>query len=166
MTRQDKDEVVAKVKGHIEKANALFVTNLVGISANDSVALRKKVRDVNGYVCIARNTLLARAAKGTYAETKIKDLTGPTALAFSFQDAAAVAKVLNDFSKENEIVAVKAGYLDQKEITKQEVVQLANLPSKDQMLGTLLATFLAPVSAFARVMHAIKEQKEKQTTVA
>ena len=166
MTKPEKEEIVAKVKGNIEKADALFLTNLVGISANDSVLMRKKVRDANGYIVIAKNTLLARAAKGTYAEGKVKDLSGPSAIAFSFKDPAAVAKVLNDFSKQNELVSLRSGYLGTKEVTKKDIEMLASLPSRDQMLGTLLATFMAPASAFARVLYAIKEQKENNTVNA
>jgi len=166
MTKQQKDEIVANVRGHIEKADALFLTNLVGISANDAVSLRKQVRNAKGQISVAKNTLLARAAKGTYAEGKVADLRGPSALAFSFEDPAAVAKILKDFSATNEAVSLRAGYLGTKEISTAEIQMLASLPSRDQMLGTLLATFMAPASAFVRVLHAIKEQKEPTTTNA
>ena len=113
---------------------------------------------------ITKNTLFARAAKGTYAETLLTGLKGTNAVAFAYSDAAAVAKVVNDASGEfEEIVTVKGGMLGNQTLTKAEVVALAKLPSRDQMLGTLLATFNAPVSAFARVMEAIRDQKEKQT---
>lgn len=161
MTKPQKDEVVAKVKTNIDKADALFLTNLVGISANEAVALRKQVREAKGYICIAKNTLLARAAKGTFAEGKISELKGPSALAFSFEDPAAIAKILKDFSTTNQNVTLRAGYLGTKEISAAEIQMLASLPSRDQMLGTLLATFMAPASAFARVLYAIKEQKEQ-----
>jgi len=163
MTKEQKDKIVAKVKVNIEKADAIFLTNLVGINANDAVALRKQVRDAKGYISIAKNTLLARAAKGTFAEGKISGLSGPSALAFSFEDPAAIAKILKTFAATNEVVKLKAGYLGTKEITAAEIQMLASLPSRDQMLGTLLATFMAPAAAFARVLYAIKEQKEQQT---
>lgn len=165
MTKEQKDKIVANVKGNIDKADAVFLTNIVGITANDAVALRKQIREAKGHISIARNTLLARAAKGTYAEGKISSLSGPSALAFSFEDPAAIAKILKDFSATNEVVKLKAGYLGTKEITAAEIQMLASLPSRDQMLGTLLATFMAPAAAFVRVLHAIKEQKETQTTV-
>ena len=74
---------------------------------------------------------------------------------------AAVAKIINDASGEfTDIVTIKGGMLGTQKLTKAEVVALAKLPSRDQMLGTLLATFNAPVSAFARVLFAIQEQKQ------
>lgn len=163
MTRAEKDAVVSSIREKIEKSQAVFLTNLVGIPSVDSVRIRKNVRDAKGFVAITRNTLFARAAKGTYAESLLADLKGTSAVAFAFDDAPGVAKVINDASNEFEnIVTIKGGMLGTQKLSKAEVVALAKLPSRDQMLGTLLATFNAPVSAFARVLFAIQEQKEKQ----
>jgi len=160
MTRAEKDAVVSSVRERIEKAQAVFLTNLVGIPSVDSVRIRKNVRDAKGHMLITRNTLFARAAAGTYAEGLLKDLKGSTAVAFAYEDAAAVAKIINDAAGEfQNIVTVKGGMLGTQQLSTAEVVALAKLPSRDQMLGTLLATFNAPVSAFARVLFAIQEQK-------
>jgi len=161
MTRKEKDVVVSSIKEKIEKSQAVFLTNLVGIPSVDAVRIRKNVREANGHVVITRNTLFARAAQGTPAEGLLKDLKGTTAVAFAFDDAAAVAKIVHDASGEfKDIVTLRGGLLGTQNLSQEEVIALAKLPSRDQMLGTLLATFNAPVSAFARVMHAIKEQKE------
>src|SRR5690606_30901591 len=153
MTRAEKDAVVSSIKEQIEKAQAVFLTNLVGIPSVDSVRIRKNVRDVKGHMVITRNTLFARAAAGTYAEGLLKDLKGNTAVAFAYDDAAAVAKIINDAAGEFQgIVTLNGGMLGTQQLSKAEVVALAKLPSRDQMLGTLLATFNAPVSAFARVL--------------
>jgi large subunit ribosomal protein L10 len=163
MTRAEKDAVVSSIKEKIEKSQAVFLTNLVGIPSVDSVRIRKNVRDAKGHMVITRNTLFARAAKGTYAEGLLNDLKGTSCLAFAFEDAAAVAKVVNEASGEFEnIVTIRGGQLGNQKLSKADVVALAKLPSRNQMLGTLLATFNAPVSAFARVLFAIQEQKEKQ----
>jgi large subunit ribosomal protein L10 len=161
MTRAEKDAVVSSIKEKIEKAQAVFLTNLVGIPSVDSVRIRKNVREANGHMLITRNTLFARAAVGTHAEGLLAGLKGSTTLAFAYDDAAAIAKIINDASGEfKDIVTVKGGMLGSQPLSQAEVVALAKLPSRDQMLGTLLATFNAPVSAFARVLFAIQEQKE------
>lgn len=160
LNREQKQTIIDGIKGDIEKAQGLFLTNLIGVTANESVKIRKDVRDVGGKVVITRNTLFGKAAQGTYAESALQNLKGANAIAFAFEDAAAVAKVLKDASKDLEPVTLNAGFLEQKELTQAEVVALASLPSRNEMLGTLLATFMAPVSAFARVLHAINEQKE------
>ncbi len=160
MTRAEKDAVVSGIKQQIEKSQAVFLTNLVGIPAVDSVRIRKNVREAKGHVVITRNTLFARAAIGTMAEGLLVNLKGSSAVAFAYEDAAAVAKIVNDASTEfTDIVTIKGGVLGTQLLTKAQVVALAKLPSRNEMLGTLLATFNAPVSAFARVLFAIQEQK-------
>ena len=160
LTREDKQALIDGIKVNINDAQALFLTNLIGVSANEAVAIRKSVREANGNIVVTRNSLFEKAAVGTYAEALLKDLKGTNAVAFAFEDAPGVAKALYDANKENDLVTLGDGYLDQKELASAQVLELAKLPSKDQMLATLLATFNAPVSAFVRVLFAIQEQKE------
>ena len=160
LDRTKKDELIKGIKGDIDKANAVFLTNLVGIQANDAVAIRKKVRDVGGKVVVTRNTLFELAGKDTKCAGLFEKLKGPSAVAFAFEDPAAVAKALKESGKELEQVALRGGVLGEQALSVQEANALADLPSRDEMLGTLLATFMAPVSALARVLHAVREKKE------
>lgn len=166
LTRNDKEAIVAGLKENFDKARAVFLTNLIGVDANSAVEIRKNVRDAQGAVVVTRNTLFRLAAEGTYAEELCKDLKGTNAVAFAFEDAPGVAKALFEANKENELVTLGEGYLNQEPLTAQDVVALAKLPSRDQMLATLLATFNAPVSAFVRTMDAIKRQKEEGGSAA
>jgi large subunit ribosomal protein L10 len=166
LTREEKSTIIAAIKVDLAKAKALFVTNLVGIEANSAVSVRKGVRDAKGKIVIARNKLLEKAAQGTHFEPILKGLKGPQAVAYAFEDAAAVAKSLTDSAKDLELVKIKSAVLDGKVLSAADIKMLASLPSRDQMLGTLLATFNAPISAFARVMNLIKEQKEGGAEVA
>jgi large subunit ribosomal protein L10 len=161
LNRSEKEAIIQDLKQDIGKAKAIFLTNLIGIKSNDAVSVRKAVRDSNGKMVVTRNTLFKKAAAGTPAEALVENLSGPHALAFAFEDPAAVAKCLKEAGSSLELVDLKGGILDGQMLTKAQVKQLADLPSRDQMLGTLLATFLAPVSAFARVLYAIQEKKEK-----
>lgn len=161
LNRSEKDAIIQDLKTDIGRAKAIFLTNLIGITSNDAVSVRKAVRDNNGKMVVTRNTLFKKAAAGTPAEALVADLHGPHALAFAFEDPAAVAKSLKEAGASLELVELKGGVLDGQMLSKAQVKQLADLPSRDQMLGTLLATFLAPVSAFARVLFAIQEKKEK-----
>lgn len=162
MTKEEKNSVIKDLREKIEKANALFVTNLVGIEANDAVSIRKRIRDAKGNIVVTRNTFFRKASEGTYAQELLKDLKGTSAVAFAFEDAPAVAKVIFESSKDLEPVVLGKGILDGKILSEAEVSALAKLPSRNEMLGTLLATFNAPISAFARVLNAIKEEVEKQ----
>jgi len=160
LSRAEKDKIIQGLRTDIENSQAIFLTNLIGVSANDAVEIRKNVREANGKIIITRNTLFGKAAAGTKAEKILTDLKGCNAVAFAFEDAAAVAKCLKNAGKELELVDLKAGLLEDVELSQSEVLALADLPSRDEMLGTLLATFMAPISAFARVLNAVKEQKE------
>ncbi len=163
MNREQKAAVIDGLKKNIEDARAVFLTNLIGVPSNNANAIRKSVRDAKGNLVITRNTLFELAAKGTAAEKLLSGLKGPNAVAFAFEDAPGVAKAVYEASKEfDEIIGLNGGLLGSKELSKQEVIELAKLPSRDEMLGTLLATFNAPISAFARLMNAIKDECEKQ----
>ena len=159
LQRAQKDTIIEGLKSDIDRARAIFLTNLIGIPSNDAVKVRKEVRDKGGKIIVTRNTLFGRAAKGTKVESMLADLKGTNAVAFAFEDTAGVAKILKDAGKELELIELKAGFLGDKELSKADLNQLASLPSRNEMLGTLLATFMAPVSAFARVLYAINEQK-------
>lgn len=162
MNHEQKDEVVNDLREKINKAEGIFLTNLVGLVAEVSTKVRKNIRENNGSVVITRNTLMARAAKGTKAESLFSNLKGPNAIAFAFNDPAAVAKILFNLRKDHEVARLGAGLLGDKPLKVAEVEFLANLPSRDLMLGTLLATFNAPVSAFARVVEAVRAKKEAE----
>lgn len=162
MTKTEKAAVISDLKEKIESANGLFLTNLIGIPANDAVAIRKKVRDSKGTIVVTKNTLFGKAAQGTYAEELLSSLKGTNAVAFAFEDAPGVAKAIYEGSKELEQVTLGDGFLKQKPLPAKEIEALAKLPSRDEMLGTLLATFMAPVSAFARLSNSIKDECEKQ----
>ncbi len=161
LNRSEKEAIIQDLVKDIGNAKAIFLTNLIGIKSNDAVSVRKAVRDSKGKMVVTRNTLFKKAAAGTPAEALVANLSGPHALAFAFEDPAAVAKCLKEAGSTLDLVDLKGGVLDGQMLTKAQVKQLADLPSRDQMLGTLLATFLAPVSAFARVLYAIQEKKEK-----
>lgn len=161
LKRPEKEALVDGLRKDIAEARGVFLTNLIGIPSNDSVGIRKDVRDSQGKVVVAKNTLLKRAAEGTAFEKAFENLKGPHALAFAFEDAPSVAKVLKKAAKDHEVIEFKGGMLAGEELTVQQINELADLPSREEMLATMLATFQAPVSAFARVLNAIQEKKEE-----
>lgn len=160
LKRADKEALVESLRKDIGEARGVFLTNLIGIPSNDSVSIRKQVRDSQGKVVVAKNTLLKKAAEGTALEKAFEGIKGPHALAFAFEDAPGVAKVLKKAAKDFEVIEFKAGMLSGEALSPQEINQLADLPSRDEMIATLLATFQAPVSAFARVLNTIKDNAE------
>lgn len=160
LTRAKKEALVESMHADFDKAHGLFLTNLIGVPSNDSVAIRKEIREANGKVIVAKNTLLKKAAEGTDAEKLVTDLKGPNAIAIAFEDAPAVAKALKNAGKEHEAVEFKGGFLNGEELTVEQIKEIADLPSREEMLATVLATLNAPVSAFARLLDQIREKKD------
>jgi large subunit ribosomal protein L10 len=159
LTRAEKDVLINGLKEDLANAKGLFLTNVIGLPSNEATALRKSVRDAEGKLVVAKNTLFAKAAAGTEAEELLSGLKGTQAVAFAFGDAPGVAKALKEMGKDHELVELRGGLLDGKALSVAECTAIADLPSRDEMLGTLLATFNAPISALARVLFAIQEQK-------
>jgi large subunit ribosomal protein L10 len=162
ITRESKDLVIKDLKEKIENSKALFLTNMIGISANDAVALRKSVRDADGGIVVTRNSLFGKAAEGTYAEDLLKGLKGTNAVAFAFGEAPGVAKVLYVSSKELEVVSLGKGIIGTELLDEAKVATLAKLPGREEMLGTTLATMMAPIASLARLVSAIKDECEAQ----
>lgn len=160
LTREKKNEILKDLKGNLEKSQAIFLTNLVGIPANSAVKLRRQIRDAGGSVHVVKNTLLKMVLKDKLSE-KLLNIKGTHAVAFAYNEPVKVVKALYDAGKEFEIIDLKSGMFDGKELTKADMEVLAKLPSRDQMLATLLATFNAPVSAFVRVLSQVKDLQEK-----
>ena len=159
LDRAKKAEVMSELKSGFENANAVFLTNLIGLTSNDAVELRKTLEMLMQNFCYKKYTI-CKASVGTVCEEMMKGLVCPHAVAFA-NETAAVAKALKEAGEKFEnVVSLKAGILKGQSLTSDELVQLASLPGKDQMVATLLATFNAPVGAFVRVLNAIKESKE------
>ena len=117
ITREKKEQVVSTLKGHFEKADAVFLTNLIGVTSNEAVSIRKKIRDADGAVVVTRNTLFQRASEGTHYHELLTGLKGPHAVAFSFKDAPAVAKALYEAGKDSEVIDLKGGFLGEDSLT-------------------------------------------------
>jgi len=162
ITRESKTAVINDLKEKITNSRAIFLTNVVGMEANDAVTLRRSIRESKGALVVTRNSLFGKAAEGTYAEDLLKGLKGTNAVAFAFEDAPGVAKALLETSKEIEAVTLGKGFLGEELLDENRVMALAKLPSRDEMLGTLLATFQAPVSSLARLINSIKDECEAQ----
>ncbi|MCY7785127.1 50S ribosomal protein L10, partial [Bacillus sp. S20C3] len=124
--------------------------------------LRKQLREANVEFKVYKNTMTRRAVEQAELNGLNDFLTGPNAIAFSTEDVVAPAKVLNDFAKNHEALEIKAGVIEGKVSTVEEVKALAELPSREGLLSMLLSVLQAPVRNFALAAKAVAEQKEEQ----
>ena len=169
---EQKQAVVAEVSAQLAKAQAVILAEYRSVPVKDMTELRRKARGVGVYLRVLKNTLARRAV----AETPFKGLTekmvGPLAYGIS-SDPVAVAKVLQEFAKDNEKFVIKAGAMPNVLMSAREVAELAKMPSRQELLTKLVATMQAPIAKFvrtlnevpgkfARTLAAVRDQKEKQ----
>ena len=157
----DKKAVVAEVSEKVASAQTIVLAEYRGIQVGGLTQLRAKARAEGVYMRVLKNTLARRAVEGTQFASLASEMTGPLIYAIS-EDAVAAAKVINDFSRTNDALVIKAGNYAGKSLDKAGVTALANIPSKEVLLAQLLGVMQAPVSAFARGLAALAAKKEAE----
>jgi len=144
--------LVAQLESQLAKAKALILADYRGLSVADIQNLRAQVRASGGSLTVAKNTLLKIALKHQDLEPALQ---GPTALILSLGDAIAPIKVLVEFARGHalNIPTPKAGLLDDRVLTEQDIKSLAALPSRDQLIAQLLRQLQAPLYGLANVLQ-------------
>ncbi len=161
LNREDKQAVVAEVSAQVAKAQTVVLAGYRGIAGGDLTKLRAQAREQKVYLRVLKNTLARRAVEGTPFAPLAEQMTGPLIYGIS-EDAIAAAKVVNDFSKSNDKLVIKAGSFDGKVMDKAGVQALASIPSREELLSKLLFVMQAPVSGFARALAALAEKKQAE----
>ncbi|HEY8463874.1 MAG TPA: 50S ribosomal protein L10 [Bacillota bacterium] len=170
MARAEKEAVVAEIKQKFEASKTVVLADYRGLNVVEVTELRKKMREAGIDYKVLKNTMTSRAAKAANIEGLDQYLSGPTALAFSYHDHVAPAKILADFAKDHKKLELKAGVLDGKVIDVEAVKSLASLPPREVLLGKLASMFQAPVRGlvtvlsgplrnFAYAVEAVRKQK-------
>lgn len=144
MNRTQKEAFVDHLRGELESAKSVILTSYQKLEVNTINDLRAKFRESNVEYHIVKNTLARLAAKGTDKEALIEFFSGPTAIAYSKDDAVSPAKIVDEFAKENkEKFEIRGGILDGEILDQAAVKRLADMPSKDELRVMLLQTFNA-----------------------
>lgn len=151
MKRSDKEQLVQELKDKLVGASALYYTDFTGLNVKRMTELRRRFRRAGVEYLVIKNTLALRAVSesGLSGER----LRGPTGVVVG-TDPVVAAKVLKDFARENDQrPSVKGGMLDGRSIGAEEVKQLAELPSREQMLAELAGGLQSPLTAFAGALN-------------
>lgn len=157
----DKKAVVAELSAKVENAQTIVLAEYRGVQVSDLTKLRAQARAEGVYLRVIKNTLARRAVEGTAFASLATEMTGPLIYSIS-EDAVAAAKVINDFAKDNSSMVIKAGNYAGEPLDKAGIVALASIPSREVLLAQLLGVMQAPVSAFARTLAAVAEQKQAE----
>lgn len=154
MERTEKVEAVDLLKSDLAKATSLILADFRGLTVKVDTNLRREFRASGCQYRVVKNTLLGLAVKGTAMEGIESLLAGPTAIAYSFEDPAAPAKVAAKIAKAEEKFVIKGGYVDGRALDVKGVQALSALPGKDELRATFLATLLAVPQNFVRLLNA------------
>ena len=155
MKKQSKEALVAKFAEKLKEANVAFLADYRGLNVEQATALRRKLHDAGVEYRVIKNTLLRLAAKDTPAACLDKQLTGPTAIALAKEDPVAPAKALVEFAKAHNVFELKAGVLDGKLLSVEDIKALSELPSREELLAKMLGSMSAPATNFVGVLAAI-----------
>ena len=150
----DKKAVVAEVSAELAKAQAVIVAEYRGLEVGQITELRAKARESGVYLRVLKNTLVRRAVAGTPFEGLASSMVGPLIYGIS-ADPVAPAIVLSEFAKANDKLVVKAGAMPNYVMDVAGVKALASMPSRDELLATLLGTLQAPVAKFVRTLNEV-----------
>ena len=171
MKLEQKKTIVKDLQEKFSKKEILIVTDYKGLNVQDVNSLRRKLREAGTEYQVVKNSLLVRACKDTDVEILKDYFTGPSAIALSYDDPVAPAKLLTEFAKENNKLEIKVGVMNGKVLDLSKINELSSLPSHEVLLGQLLSVMNGVPSSLVRalgdvprkmlnLLQAIKEQKE------
>lgn len=172
MNRSTKERVVAELHEKLKDVKLAVLANYSGITVKDITDLRNELRKAESEFKVVKNSLLSIALKDTELLPLDEYLKGPKALMMNFGDVAEPTKILVEFAKKNAKLEIEAGVLDGKLLSRDQIKALAELPSREILLGELLSVLVGAQSqlvtvlsavprGFVQVLEAHRQNKEK-----
>ena len=155
VTRAKKTEQVEKLGKDLKNVSSLIVTTYSKLTVAQDFELRKTLRSSGAKYAVVKNTLAERAAQGTKVEDALKNLSGVTSIAYTTGDPVALAKALSKYAKDNPEFTFKAGVVEGRVVSINEIKALATMPSKEELYSKLLFLINAPAQRLATVMNAV-----------
>ena len=160
MEREQKRTEVTQLKGTFATAKSAVVLGFKGLTVDKDTSFRKQIRDSKAQYRVSKNTLLRLAVKETAFEGLSEHFKGATAVATTENDVVGLAKAVHNFLKDNPGANLKGAILDGKAVSLGEFKIIAELPSREVLIGKLLYLMQYPISGIAVVLEAIRKQKE------
>jgi len=154
LSLEQKQAMVSEVAAKLQGAQSVIVAEYRGLNVERVTQLRSKARKSGVYLRVLKNTLARRAVQGTPFEKLSEQMVGPLMYGIS-QDPVAGAKVLSEFAKENELFVIKAGAMPGSVMSAKDIKALAQLPSREELLATLLGTLQAPMTKLVRTLNEV-----------
>ena len=158
MSRERKSELVGRLATQFKESANIYLTDFTGIAVKPMTEFRTKLRGAGVQYQVVKNTLAVRALEAADVGGLDDQFTGPTGIVFAGDDPITAAKLIAEFQKEHEVLAVKAALVEGRMVGPNEVTRLATLPSREELLGQVGGAFQAPLQGFVGALSGLLQQ--------
>ncbi|WAW14844.1 50S ribosomal protein L10 [Peptostreptococcus equinus] len=164
-----KSAVVSEIAEKLQKASSVIVVDYKGLTVEQVTELRSQMREAGVDYKVYKNTLVRRAAKEVegeaYANFNDELLVGPNAIAFGYEDPVAPARILKGFMDKNpKKLSLKMGIVEGEFYDEKKIVELADIPSREELIAKLLGSLKAPLSNFVYLLDAVAKKDGEEAT--
>ncbi len=153
--RSEKQADLDKLKSELARVSTVILTTFQGIKVDQDTKLRRAVQAAGGKYKVVKNTLAQRAGAGTPAENLLKNLTGTNSIAYTETDPVALAKAITKIAKDVPAFQFKSGVVEGRVVSIADIKQLANLPSKEELISKIMFLLNAPAQRIAVALNAL-----------
>ena len=153
--KSDKENEAQKLQAELARVSTVILSTFKGITVQDDTKLRRAVEAAGGRYRVIKNTLAERAGAGTPAESLLKSLAGENSIAYTAADPVALAKVLTKVAKDVPAFKFRAGVVEGRVLSMEEIQRLAQLPSRDELMSKIMFLLQAPAQRIAMVLAAL-----------
>ena len=157
---EQKEKEVNELADKLKEAKMVLLTDYRGINVADVTKLRADLRPTAVEYKVIKNNIIRRALEVNGESGLNELLEGPTAIIYGNEDYLEPAKIIYNFSKENEFYKIKGGIIEGKVMTTEEIITLAKLPSRQELLAKLAGALLGNITKLAVALDQVKAQKE------
>jgi large subunit ribosomal protein L10 len=155
--RPEKKYLVEEVNTHLEKSEYVYLTNYERITVDEIADLRAKLEPFGAEFHVVKNSIFSVAAAAKDLPDLSEHLKGQTAIVVGGADPSGVAKAVSEFFKKKEKVDLKGGILNERELSRDEIIALSKLPGIESLRAQLLGLLSQPATGFVRVINAVPQ---------
>ena len=159
---EKKKQLVSDLSEKLKKATAGVLVDYRGLNVEQDTNLRRELRGADIEYKVIKNTLIRFALKGTGLDEMETFLENPTALALSYDDVVAPARIITEFAKKNDKLEIKTGFVEGAVMSAAQLIELGSIPSKEVLIARALGGIKSPISSFVMVLDQIAKQKEQE----
>ena len=153
LTKEQKKKILEDLKEKIERQKAMIFADFTGLKVKDLSSLRKKLRLADNELKVVKKTLLGLVFKERDFKIDTEKLKGEVAIVFGLKDALSPAKIIYQFSQEKPNLKILGGFFEKEFQEAEEIITLAQLPTREELLARLTGTIFAPVSNLVNVLQ-------------